>query len=101
MLEFLLQTLSQQPEWEGMPSGEKLLKIMTQFNYKAYGNELIGIALKAVQETLLPSEEVTKLRDFITQIEAAQRGTELGVKSALEVVGGCITTNKCAYRVTN
>ena len=72
-----------------MPSGEKLLKIMTQFNYKAYGNELIGFALGTAQDTLLPFDEVTKLRDFIANVEAAQRGNKLGVKSALEVVRCC------------
>ena len=79
-----------------MPSGEKLLKIMTQFNYKAYGNKLIGIALSAVQDAL-PLTEVKMLRDFITKVEAEQRGVKLGVKSALEVVRCCKTAKVHVY----
>lgn len=79
-----------------MPSGEKLFKIMTQFNFKAYGNELIGTILKTA-EGFLPSSEANMLRDFIAKVEAEQRGTKLGVKSELEVVRCCKTAKVHVY----
>lgn len=68
-----------------MANGEKLMMIVTKFNYKEYGEKLISIGLGMAQDSL-PSGEVTQLRDFLEKLDTMKKTKSLGVKRALSVV---------------
>ena len=82
---FFLQHLARRPEWTNMSNAEKLYNIIREFNYRSYGQQLLSLVLRAIQDWL-PSNEVPMLRDFLVDLETLSTTKVLGVKNTFSVV---------------